>query len=150
MIQTLRKQRAWTQEQLAKASGLSLRTIQRLESGNKASQESLLALAATFNINVALLEQNIVIIDKDAPQWQKAPWLVRLIFWGSNTIRFKRQDAVYFEWLLLALSIASLMVSFSINDPSKSLVTSYCGYLFALCAYYMSVKVRLGDKYHIW
>ena len=49
-LKELRIARQWSQEQLAKLSGLNLRTIQRLESGAKVSTESLRALAAVFEV----------------------------------------------------------------------------------------------------
>lgn len=49
-LRELRVARQWSQEQLAKLSGLNLRTIQRLESGAKISTESLRALAAVFEV----------------------------------------------------------------------------------------------------
>jgi transcriptional regulator with XRE-family HTH domain len=47
-----REQRAWTQEHLAGATALSLRTIQRIETGGTTSFESLNALAAAFSLSV--------------------------------------------------------------------------------------------------
>ncbi len=41
LVQKLRLQRGWSQEQLAELSGLSVRTIQRLERGQPASVVSL-------------------------------------------------------------------------------------------------------------
>lgn len=55
MIKTLRTNKNWSQEQLSELSGLSLRTIQRLESGSNASIESLKVLAATFEVDPNLL-----------------------------------------------------------------------------------------------
>ena len=49
-LRELRASRQWSQEQVAKLSGLNLRTIQRLESGAKISTESLRALAAVFEV----------------------------------------------------------------------------------------------------
>jgi transcriptional regulator with XRE-family HTH domain len=49
-LRELRTARQWSQEQLARLSGLNLRTIQRLESGAKVSMESLRALAAVFEV----------------------------------------------------------------------------------------------------
>jgi transcriptional regulator with XRE-family HTH domain len=49
-LRELRIARQWSQEQLAQLSGLNLRTIQRLESGARASTESLRALAAVFEV----------------------------------------------------------------------------------------------------
>ena len=39
LVQKLRLQRGWSQEQLAELSGLSVRTIQRIERGQVASTE---------------------------------------------------------------------------------------------------------------
>ncbi len=50
LIQKYRLQRGWSQQQLADLSGLSVRTIQRLENGQAASTESLKSLAAVFDI----------------------------------------------------------------------------------------------------
>ena len=51
LVQKLRLQRGWSQEQLAELSGLSVRTIQRLERGQGASVESLKAIASVFEID---------------------------------------------------------------------------------------------------
>ena len=57
LIQKLRLQRGWSQEQLAEVSGLSVRTIQRLEGGQPASLESSKALAAVFEIDLQRLKE---------------------------------------------------------------------------------------------
>ena len=50
-VKFFRKDNGWSQELLAKASGLSLRTIQRAEKDGNSSAETQLALAAAFNIS---------------------------------------------------------------------------------------------------
>lgn len=57
LIQKLRLQRGWSQEQLAELSGLSVRTVQRLEHGQPASIESLKALGAVFEIDFSALKE---------------------------------------------------------------------------------------------
>jgi len=57
LIQKLRLQRGWSQEQLADLSGLSVRTIQRLERGQTASVESLKALGAAFEMDFSDLKE---------------------------------------------------------------------------------------------
>ena len=54
-IQKLRLQRGWSQQQLAELSGLSSRTIQRIENGLPASAESLKSLASVFEIDFTTL-----------------------------------------------------------------------------------------------
>lgn len=56
-IQKLRLDKGWSQEELAMHSGISVRTIQRIENGKRASLESLKCLAAVFETNVSNLVQ---------------------------------------------------------------------------------------------
>ena len=57
LIQKLRLQRGWSQEQLAEVSGLSVRTIQRLERGQPGSLETMNALAAVFETDLDRLKE---------------------------------------------------------------------------------------------
>jgi transcriptional regulator with XRE-family HTH domain len=50
-VKHFRKDNGWSQELLAKASGLSLRTIQRAEKDGNSSAETQLSLAAAFSIS---------------------------------------------------------------------------------------------------
>src|SRR5436190_20229899 len=54
-IQKLRLKRGWSQQQLADASGLSVRTIQRIENGQAPSIETLKSLAAVFEVDFSSL-----------------------------------------------------------------------------------------------
>lgn len=57
LVQKLRVQRGWSQEQLAEMSGVSVRTVQRIERGDRASPESLKAIAAVFEIDFSQLQE---------------------------------------------------------------------------------------------
>ena len=52
-VRALREQKSWSQEHLASASGLSARTVQRVELESVASAETRLALAAALGVPVA-------------------------------------------------------------------------------------------------
>ena len=54
-IKRWREERNWSQEHLADAAGISLRTVQRIENGDGASRESVMALAAAFNVDAIAL-----------------------------------------------------------------------------------------------
>lgn len=58
LVQKLRLQRGWSQQQLADLSGLSVRTVQRIERGGGASTESLKSLASVFEIDFLQLQED--------------------------------------------------------------------------------------------
>ena len=56
LVLQLRNARSWSQEELATAAGLNLRTIQRIENEASASLQSKKALASVFDIDIKALE----------------------------------------------------------------------------------------------
>jgi transcriptional regulator with XRE-family HTH domain len=84
MTRLLREARGWTQEHLAVVSGLSVRTIQRIEAGTPPSRESLLALAAAFDLAVVdLMDGPHVTIDHKKDPW---PGLQIKVFKGGYQV----------------------------------------------------------------
>ncbi len=67
IIRSLREDRGWSQEQLADVSGISVRTIQRIETGNRGSLESLKCLAAVFETTIPDLREDQAMTDKTEP-----------------------------------------------------------------------------------
>ena len=57
LIKRLRTQKGWSQEELAIASDLSTRTIQRLESDRAASTNSLKSIASALEVEMHNLEE---------------------------------------------------------------------------------------------
>jgi len=57
-IKRWREERLWSQEHLAELAGLGLRTVQRIENGDSASRDSVMAIAAAFNVEAAALTVN--------------------------------------------------------------------------------------------
>lgn len=55
-VRELRRERLWSQEELAVASGLNLRTIQRIEAEGVISLQSKKSLAAAFDLEVGVLD----------------------------------------------------------------------------------------------
>ena len=60
-IKRWREERHWSQEHLAELAGIAARTLQRIENGETASQDSVMALAAAFNVDATALS-----VDADA------------------------------------------------------------------------------------
>lgn len=53
IVKKLRLKKGWTQSELAEFSGLSARTIQRIEKGEKPGLDTLKSLAAVFDLEVS-------------------------------------------------------------------------------------------------
>ena len=61
VVKQLRTDHNWTQQHLADACGLSLRTIQRVERYGNASKDTLMALCAVFEVpHEQLLQQTTI------------------------------------------------------------------------------------------
>jgi transcriptional regulator with XRE-family HTH domain len=79
----LRTKRAWSQEQLADVAGVDVRTIQRVEHGDRVSFETLKALANAFDVDVTELlapppEQKVGDKPEEAPPSQRVEFLRRV------------------------------------------------------------------------
>ena len=106
IVKRLREKRNWSQEQLANMSGLSTRTIQRIESGNKASLESLKALASVFEIDISKLQEEIIVIDKTSAEWKKEPLLFKFAFWGWRG----RKQILILELMVISLGVLTWLI----------------------------------------
>ena len=160
-IKNLRKKCHQSQEQLAEKSGLSLRTIQRVESGHRVGFASLRALAKTFDINVDLLEQELYSMDNIIKEYKDFPLWLRLYIgsgWFSATRKEFQKIEIFF--VVCALFTASFWCSsfyfsyaaapLSFIEVSIGNLIGFCSVLLLLGAYNNSISIRLGDKYDIW
>ena len=91
--------------------GVSLRTVQRIESGHGASLETLKSLASVFEVSVDFLRDEISLIDKKSEDWANAPYWVKLGFWGIRD----RKVALRFEYVSIFLGIFMLELEISIK-----------------------------------
>ena len=154
MIKGFRQARNWSQEQLAELSGLSLRTIQRIEGSNRVGVDSLAALAAAFDVDMATLERELA-MDKSSSTWKKRPAWVRAIFLGSGRIQMDKQQHKKVERVAITAGIAAvaagvLAVMGILVPESKAVGLLLFGSLLILSAYLMSVFARVGDEYSVW
>lgn len=79
LIRRERMRRGWTQQQLAEISGLSLRTVQRVEGQGSASQETISSLAAVLEVP----RDDILPLDPASPNFQRAAHRQTLVNGGS-------------------------------------------------------------------
>jgi transcriptional regulator with XRE-family HTH domain len=108
-IQKLRLQRGWSQQQLAELSGLSARTIQRIENGQPASAESLKSLASVFEIDFSTLTSEQ---DMSATTTSKQDEQLALA-------RVRKIRGFYIHLAQYVLVISALTVINLVTHPSK-------------------------------
>jgi transcriptional regulator with XRE-family HTH domain len=136
IVKKLRDKNDWSQEQLAEYSGLNVRTIQRVESGQKASIETLKCLASVFEVNISKLTEEITVIDKEAEKWKKLPWWFRANMFGVNS----RRHVQVMEFTLLTIAFGSWFLK------PEIITTPTC----FLAAYLTGWIIRFGDKTDAW
>jgi len=136
IVKKLREQNGWTQEQLAEFCDLNVRTIQRVESGNKASLETLKSLASVFEVNISKLTEEITVIDKESENWKVLPWWFRFNMFGV----YKKRTVVWVELAMVFTGIVSWII---LQDSAMATI-------MFLGAYITSWIVRYGDKNNVW
>ena len=130
-IKKMRLERHWSQDQLAEMSGLSIRTIQRIENGENAGLESLKSLAAVFEINIA-----------DSNKTQEMEQIRKEEEYVQNVKGFYK---------LLAVALISLIVPLilAISDSSNwsILLWLVLSWLVLLGIYSLNVFDFFGDEW---
>jgi len=130
-IKKIRLERHWSQDQLAEMSGLSIRTIQRIENGENAGLESLKSLAAVFETNIA---------DSDK----------------KEEIEQIRKEEAYVQnvkgfYKLLAVALLSLVAPFiiAVNDSSNWTVFLWIllSWIVLLIIYSLNVFDFFGEEW---
>jgi transcriptional regulator with XRE-family HTH domain len=151
-LRLLREQRLLSQERLAEMSGLSLRTIQRLEAGHRVSYASLRALAATLEIDVDLLERELYAMNRSTDDFVEIPTWWRLLDgarWFGGP-RLSRRDVHLIETFCVACAVIVFAGSFLVASDVTAKVLRAFGFLELVCGYLVSVFIRLGHRYKHW
>ena len=103
-IQKMRLKRGWSQQQLADASGLSARTVQRIESGHPGSVESLKSIAAVFEVDFSTLTKEATMTIESANSLSI-----------NERIAFKRARRIRDCYLHLLMYFAVNIICIAIN-----------------------------------
>jgi len=101
-----RRKRAWSQDHLAKAAGLNLRTVQRVERGSNCSGETMQALAGALDIAMSRLTDRAVDVRKKnhfpALSSSQAKWVGAILC--LPTVIFVQLNILYYEFGVSALA----------------------------------------------
>jgi DNA-binding XRE family transcriptional regulator len=119
-IRQLRERRSWTQAHLAEAAGLSLRTVQRLETEHACAPETLLALAAALDVDVRTLTADAA--PAPSPRRSAAPFaallvLPCLLFVAANLLKYGAGVAAPYDLLASLGAGLGLVRAFDLLSP---------------------------------
>lgn len=150
-----REKQLLSQERIAGMSGLSLRTVQRLEAGHRVSYASLRALATAFQVDVDQLERELYAVNKSTEEFVEIPRWARLFadasrghWMGAKPL--SRRQAHASEILCMAGGLVLLVASF-LPLPGPVAATLRLGAAFMLaCGYLSSIGIRIFDRYKLW
>lgn len=132
-IKKLRKHHGWSQERLAQVSGLSERTIQRIEQGESASMETRLSLANAFDVTpVELCEEEAVKVGSGGVNWSGIGGLVLCAL--LMYLQFYLPGAPFFDAvsLLLTIGIAAGMAAVSMGGAEALMTVALVRWVFVL------------------
>ncbi|MEH6535974.1 MAG: helix-turn-helix transcriptional regulator [Psychroserpens sp.] len=124
-IKEMRLERHWSQDQLAEMSGLSIRTIQRIENGENAGLESLKSLAAVFETNITDSDKNEEMeqIRKEEAYVQNVKGFYKLLAIAILSLLVPlilaftdSSNWILFLWLLLSWAIVIGVYSLNVFD----------------------------------
>ena len=145
ILKQIRLSRLLSQEQLAQMSGLSVRTIQRIESGHTPSLESLKCLASALEVDSSTLNQEQFVIDKQSNNWQELPLLLKWLFAVNFfSLRPSRSAAANVEIVSHAFGFAFCVLGL-VSEPAL-----VGGLILLANAYLFRLHIWLGDKYGAW
>lgn len=147
-----RERQRHSQERIAEMSGLSLRTVQRLEAGHRVSYASLRALAVTFQVDVDTLERELYAVNKTSDDYVEMPRWARVLndtrwFGGPHP---SRRDVLLIEAFCIGCAVVLFVASFLVVSAATAKAFRQCGAVELACGYAVSVFIRLGDSYPLW
>lgn len=129
-VRKLRLERGWSQEVLAEISGLSVRTIQRIERGGNASLETLGALAAVFEVDIATLSTETSMYKQRAIPEQE-----------SEALEYVRDIKGFYSHLVIYLisTVAMFVASFFFETSHPWYIWPALGWGLGVAAHGLSV-----------
>ncbi|HET6785041.1 MAG TPA: DUF805 domain-containing protein [Erysipelotrichaceae bacterium] len=114
-VKTLRFNKGWSQEQLSETSGLSLRTIQRIENENTISMESLKVLAKALDVDT----NELLIKEKQNPTTPIEAIKICFMEYANFTGKASR----YEYWWFLLFMILVMSIAYLIHERLNQIIT---------------------------
>jgi transcriptional regulator with XRE-family HTH domain len=141
-----------SQDRVAEMSGLSLRTVQRLEAGHRVSYASLRAIAAAVNTDADLLEREFYAAKQPADEFIETPRWVRFLtdrLWFGGP-RLSRRDVLLIEASCALIAVITFAASWLVPLSARASVVRMSAVVPLLCGYLIATSIRLADRYELW
>lgn len=152
-FKTLREKHLLSQEKLSEISGLSLRTVQRLDAGHRVSFASLRVLAVALKMDVDVLERELYAMKTTTGEdYVEVPRWVRRLRDGlaTGSPALARRKAHIHEAVAIGLGIIFLLTAL-VTPAGLATVTMQVAGVFALVVGYgVSIATRVVDRYRGW
>jgi len=113
-VKSLRLEKSWSQEQLSERSGLSLRTIQRIENGSSISAESLRLIAEALGAD----PRELIFQEKQKPQTPVES--IKMSF--TEFANFSGKATRYEYWWFLLFMVLVLAIATIIHEQLNQIV----------------------------
>lgn len=140
-IKRWREERQWSQEHLSGLAGIGTRTVQRIENGEAASYESVMALAAAFNVDVVALTVDPKVQAKTAEREKATEGVAALRL--SFLIHFA--SYIFGMIVFMAISISSYDEGFVMLVPAAWWTVGLAGHGLTLVIVTLATRVNTLD-----
>ncbi|GLQ20738.1 helix-turn-helix domain-containing protein [Algimonas porphyrae] len=140
-IKRWREERHWSQDHLADLAGIGTRTVQRIEKGEAATYESVMALAAAFNVDVVALtvDPNEQAKAEKITEASKGLAGLRLSFW------IHLASYVFVMIVFLAIDLSQPGDGFTMLVPAAWCTVGISGHGLAVAIFTLVHKFNQGE-----
>lgn len=132
IIKKFRTDKLWSQEQLAQACGLGLRTVQRIEKTGNASSESIRAIASVFEIELDTILHKQKLFD--SYRHTQIGYLSMIIFFSILSIIFS----------------ATYSNIHTLSENALIGISLICFFLFLVGVLFSSLSITVGKDSLTW
>lgn len=146
LIKSFREMRQWSQEQLSAISGLSCRTIQRVEEGKSSSTDTRRALARSFEFeDIDALNKPFAIPDADERKAQQEQFAKDHITLKAQPLTTGKELTKLVELTMMDLSTPAVELSREADEEFAALIDYFRDYRDCKDMYSESSKFEVYD-----
>ena len=110
IVRKLRLQHGWSQEQLAELSGLSVRTIQRVERGAKPGLETAKSLASVFELELSTFTSGDTEMNHSTDELEVKPAKAELLDDEKEAMQYVKGIKEFYTHLILFVVFAIVLL----------------------------------------